>query len=259
MGTAAVVVASGEGRRMKERWEVSPFAGLLSAPVAKQFLPVLGRPLVWYSLDVFERCSAVDGVVLVVRAADVDFAWREVVEKFHLRKVIDVVPGGNTRRQSVYAGLKALREQGEGWDVVVVHDGVRPLVTEGLVVKTLQEASRYGAATLGTPSEETIKLVDSRGLVFMTPDRRRLWHIQTPQAFRFELLLRAHEQAEARGMEATDDCTLVEALGEPVKVVPGSRANLKVTAPEDLIMVEALLQRGLGDRPPEEGFHANGH
>lgn len=259
MRTAAVVVASGEGRRMRERWEFSPFAGVLSAPVAKQFLPVLGRPLVWYSLDVLQRCSAIDSVVLVVRAVDVGFAWREVVEKFHLRKVTDVVPGGSTRRESVYAGLKALRERDAGWDLVLVHDGVRPLITEGLVVKTLQEASRYGAATLGTPAEETIKLVDSRGLVFMTPDRRRLWQIQTPQAFRFELLLRAHEQAEALGLEATDDCTLVEALGEPVRVVAGSRANVKVTTPEDLIMVEALLQRGLGDRPPEEGFHTNGH
>lgn len=258
MRTAAVVVASGEGRRMKERWEHSPFAGLLSAPVAKQFLPVLGRPLVWYCLDVFQRCSAVDAVVLVVRPEDVEYARSQVVERYRLEKVIRVVPGGATRRQSVYAGLRALARENR-WELVVVHDGVRPLVTQELVLKAVQEASRYGAATLGVPADETVKLVDSRGLVFLTPDRRRLWNIQTPQAFRFELLLAAHERAEELGWEATDDCSLVEAMGEPVRVVAGSRSNWKVTGPEDLVVVEALLQRGWGERPQEDPFHVNGH
>ncbi|HEY8486224.1 MAG TPA: 2-C-methyl-D-erythritol 4-phosphate cytidylyltransferase [Limnochordales bacterium] len=258
MRVAAVVVASGEGQRMAERWRFSPFAGVLSVPVAKQFLPVLGRPLVYYSLDVFDRCEAVEGVVLVVRAGDVEYAWREVVRRYRLRKVMDVVPGGSTRRRSVHAGLRALKSLEPPWDLVVVHDGVRPLVTQQLVLQTVEQACRYGAATVGTPAEETVKLVDQRGLVFMTPDRRRLWNIQTPQAFRFELLWQAHERAEAWGLEATDDCTLVEALGQPVRVLAGSRANLKVTVPEDLVMVEALLSRGWGDRPVEESFHSNG-
>lgn len=241
MTTGAVVVAAGQGRRMAERWEHSPLAGVIAAPVAKQFLPLCGKPLVVHALSVFERCDAVDAVVLVVPESDVAYARREVVERFALRKVRRVVAGGQRRQDSVRRGLWGLREESGAWDYVVVHDGVRPLITETLVLKVLDEARRSGAATLGVPVRETVKLVDSNGLVTVTPDRSRLWAIQTPQAFLFSLLLEAHERAAERDIEGHDDCTLVEALGEPVRVVTGSPANIKVTEPEDLVMAEALM------------------
>lgn len=241
MRTGAVVVAAGQGRRMAERWEASPVAGALSAPVAKQFLPLCGRPLVAHALAAFERCEAVDAVILVVPESHLAFARTEVVERFGLRKVRRVVAGGDRRQESVRRGLWGLKEEGGGWEYVVVHDGVRPLVTETLVMKVLDEARRSGAATLGIPVRETVKLVDSDGTVTLTPDRSRLWQIQTPQAFRFGLLLAAHEQAAERRIEGHDDCALVEAMGEPVRVVMGSPANIKVTEPEDLVMAEALM------------------
>lgn len=256
MRVAAVVVAAGEGRRMSERWRHSPFAGVISTPVAKQFLPLAGKPLVCHALDVLQRCEAVEFVALVVGAQDVAFAQAEVVARFALAKVQAVVAGGPSRQESVYRGLQRLALEDGGWDYVVVHDGVRPLISEPLVLAVLEAAQRYGAATVGVPAQDTIKLVDPRGLVAATPDRRRLWAVQTPQAFRFSLLVEAHRQAAERGLEATDDCALVEAMGEPVRVVRGTPSNLKVTTPEDLIMAEALLRaRQAGDA----GFCHNGH
>ncbi|HEY8498827.1 MAG TPA: 2-C-methyl-D-erythritol 4-phosphate cytidylyltransferase [Limnochordales bacterium] len=256
MMTGAVVVAAGQGRRMAERWEHSPLAGLIGAPVAKQFLPLCGKPVVAHALGVFERCDAVDAVVLVVPEADVAYARREVVERFELRKVRRVVAGGRRRQDSVLRGLWGLRDEGGDWDYVIVHDGVRPLVTEQLVLKVLDEAQRSGAATLGVPMRETVKVIGADGLVSLTPDRSRLWLIQTPQAFRFRLLLEAHEHAARRDLEGHDDCTLVEALGEPVRVVLGHPSNIKVTEPEDLVVAEALMacrQEGRGGPLPRNG------
>ncbi|HEY8425420.1 MAG TPA: 2-C-methyl-D-erythritol 4-phosphate cytidylyltransferase [Limnochordales bacterium] len=241
MKTAAVVVAAGQGRRMAERWQHSPLAGLLGAPVAKQFLPLAGKPVVAHALSVFEACDAVDAVVLVVPEADVAYARREVVDRFALRKVRHVVAGGLRRQDSVLRGLWSLRDEGADWEYVVVHDGVRPLVTEALVLKVLDEARRSGAATLGLPVRETVKVIDSDGMVSLTPERSRLWTIQTPQAFRFRLLLEAHQRAAERDLEGPDDCALVEAMGEPVRVVLGHPANIKVTEPEDLLVAEALM------------------
>lgn len=241
MTTGAVVVAAGQGRRMAERWEHSPLAGVIATPVAKQFLPLGGKPLVVHALQVFERCHAVDAVVLVVPERDVMYARREIAERFGLKKVRRVVAGGQRRQDSVLRGLRALQGESLPWEYVVVHDGVRPLITEALVLAVLDEARRYGAATLGTPVRETVKLVDHKGLVSLTPERERLWSIQTPQAFRFALLLQAHREAAERQIEGSDDCALVEALGEPVRVVQGSPSNIKVTCPEDLVMAEALL------------------
>lgn len=256
MRVAAVVAAAGEGRRMSERWRHSPFAGVISTPVAKQFLPLAGKPLVCHALEVLQRCEAVDFVALVVGEGDVAFAQAEVVARFALGKVRAVVPGGPSRQRSVHRGLERLALEGGGWDYVVVHDGVRPLVSEELVLAALEAAQRYGAATVGIPAQDTIKLVDPRGMVAATPDRRRLWAVQTPQAFRFSLLLEAHRRAADAGIEATDDCALVESMGEPVRVVMGSPSNLKVTTPEDLVVAEALLRaRSPGDGP----FHHNGH
>ncbi|WP_324716961.1 2-C-methyl-D-erythritol 4-phosphate cytidylyltransferase [Carboxydochorda subterranea] len=242
-GTVAVVVAAGQGRRMQDRWQGSVTMGFVSMPVAKQFLPVQGKPLVWWALDVMERADVIDSVVLVVPEGNVEWVRGEIVERLHLSKVHSVVAGGVTRQESVFRALQHLQASSASCDYVVVHDGVRPLVSEAEVASVLEEARRYGAATLGVPARETIKVVDPKGLVVLTPQRDRLWSIQTPQAFRFRLLVEAHAMARARGYAGSDDCSLVEALGEPVRVVAGSQANIKVTCPEDLVMVEALLAR----------------
>src|SRR5690606_25153314 len=164
-------------------------------------------------------------------------------------KPVTVAAGGDSRQQSVRAGLDALRQP---VDLVAVHDGVRPLLDPALLERVLSAAWRHGAATVAVPLKDTVKLVDG-GWVESTPPRARLRAVQTPQAFRRELLVEAHRRAAAEGAEATDDASLVERAGHRVAVIDGSYSNIKITTPEDLLGAGALLRartRRPRRRPP---------
>jgi 2-C-methyl-D-erythritol 4-phosphate cytidylyltransferase len=227
--TIAILPAAGSGRRMK-------------SPTAKQFLEIEGRPLLAFTLQSFQDCDAVDAVILVVPARDVDFCRREIVGRYRLPKVARVVAGGSLRQDSVRAGLAAVQGSCE-W--VLVHDGVRPVIRPRFIARIIDAARKHGAVTAAVPAKETLKEADEQGRILKTLDRRRIWLTQTPQVFRYADLLRAHREADAQtGEEATDDAALVERLGIAVKVLQGPEDNIKVTTPADLLIAGCLLAQG---------------
>jgi 2-C-methyl-D-erythritol 4-phosphate cytidylyltransferase len=193
------------------------------------------RPLLAYALDAFQRCQFVSKVALVVGEDAIQRA-NALLQEESLAKVCAVVPGGERRQDSVRAGLDALRP----CDWVAVHDGARPLVTVELIEQGLLEARETGAACPVLPVPDTVKRIDEAGYAVDTLDRNRLRLAQTPQVFRYDLLLGAHSRVSG---EATDDAAIVEAIGIRVRLFPGTRRNVKVTTPEDLALVHALLTR----------------
>lgn len=222
--TGAVIVAAGRGERMDGADKL--WAPLTDAGGAT-------RPLLAYSLRAFQSCSAIDRIVLVVAAGAGERA-RALARSEGLDKVCAVVPGGARRQDSVRAGLEALAP----CDWVAVHDGARPLVTPELIERGIEAARETGASCCAVPAADTVKEADENLLAVRTLDRRRVWLAQTPQTFRYDLLLDAHRRCES---DATDDASMVEALGVKVRLYEGSRRNMKVTTQEDLALVQALL------------------
>src|SRR5262245_44674420 len=204
----------------------------------KQFLQLGGREILARTLEVFEACLAIDEIWVVVAAEHRALCQETIVERYGLRKVRGVVAGGATRQESVWRGLQHVAEEIE---LVVVHDGVRPLVTERLIQRTLASASQYGAAIAAVPLKDTLKRVSAAHEVESTVPRERLWRIQTPLAFRHVLLRTAFQHAWQQDLQATDEAGLIEALGHPVKIVPGDEHNIKITNPDDLVFCEAFL------------------
>jgi len=179
-----------------------------------------------------------NGIVVAAPAADV-LATRRLLDRHGIRRLLAVVAGGKERQESVWLALQAI-PAGSGW--LVVHDAVRPFITPSLVRAVLAQAMRHGAATCGLPVSETLKRVRD-GAVEMTVEREGVWLVQTPQAFRRDLLWEAHEKARRDGFQGTDDAVLVERLGVPVRMVPGLSANLKITTREDLARARAFVMR----------------
>lgn len=214
----AIIPAAGRGQRM-------------GAERPKQYLPLGGRPVLWHVLARLEASPLVTDIVLVVRREDMDYCRSQLSESGGFAKVAALVPGGAERSASVHRGLLETRA-----DMVLVHDAVRPFISEGLLERVVAATREHGAALPALPVAETIKEVaDDR--VVGTPRRERLWQAQTPQGFDRELLLRAYHAAGTDAV-ATDDAALVERLGHPVCVVPGEADNRKLTTPEDLAWAE---------------------
>ncbi|GAB6158608.1 2-C-methyl-D-erythritol 4-phosphate cytidylyltransferase [Desulfotomaculum varum] len=222
----AVVPAAGVGSRMGTK-------------LKKQYLNLIDKPVLMHTLEVLEACPDILGMVLVVAPGEEAFCW-SMLQGRGFTKIMAVVPGGDHRQTSVYHGLKALPADTA---LVVIHDGARPLVRAAEISLAIQAAAEIGAAALAVPVKDTVKVVNEQGLVVQTPPRSTLWAVQTPQVFRYELIKKAHLAAREAGKLATDDCALVEALGHPVKLVPGSYENIKITTPEDLVLAEAFLRR----------------
>ena len=215
----AVVVAAGQSARM---------TGL-----DKVFHLIAGLPLLAHSVNALEASPAIYRIALVLSAPRVAEGQELVIDR-GWRKITAVCPGGQRRQDSVQAGLAHL----EDCQWVVVHDGARPCLTPGLVQRGIDAARETGAAVAAVPSKDTIKVVSGNGIVESTPDRRKLWAVQTPQTFRRDLLLSAHRHLQG---DFTDDASMIEALGGHVKVHLGSYENIKVTTPEDLPIVEQWL------------------
>lgn len=228
MKVAAIIAAAGLGRRMQQ-------------DIPKTYLPLAGKPILIHTLEVFEKVPEVHEVLVVVHPEDLEFCQEEILTPHPLKKVLRLVPGGKERQDSVYNALKILKKEAEDLEVILVHDGVRPLVSPALVGQVVAAARRYGAAILAVPCQDTLKRVNSRREVVDTVDRHELWQVQTPQAFRADILWRAYQEAMSQGFYATDEAALVEALGKPVVVVPSSPLNLKITTQDDLKMAEAFL------------------
>jgi 2-C-methyl-D-erythritol 4-phosphate cytidylyltransferase len=221
----AVIPAGGRGQRM-------------GGPTPKQFLMLGEAPLLLHCLQVFERAMNVAQVILVVPEKDVSRTLSEVVERYGLKKVLKVIAGGATRQESVHHGLKASDPDAE---IIVVHDAVRPFVTEDLIDRSIEVARNIGGAVVAVPMKETVKEVNTQDTVLRTIDRTHLWLAQTPQAFRRAVLVDAYRQAENEHVHATDDAALLERLGQTVGIVAGRWDNIKITSPEDMDLAEAIL------------------
>jgi len=223
----AILAAAGTGSRMESE-------------LPKQFMNLDGKPLAAYSLLLFERCPLIDEIILVVSGAYLAYASSELVDKFGIKKIHKITTGGETRQESVFAGLTACPPTS---DIVVIHDAARPLLTMDLLERTMEKARETNAAILAVPAKESMKLSDGEN-VARTLKRHTVWIAQTPQAFRFEGILEAHRRAEEAEHEATDDSELYEKYGGKVAIVRGSYNNIKITAPADLILAREIL-RGL--------------
>ncbi len=225
----AIVVAAGKGQRM-------------GADISKQFIMLVDKPIIVHTLLAFERQPLIEAVVLVVAPCDINYVQRHIMGRYSFAKPITIIGGGAERQHSVYNGLKALPEDA---GMVVIHDGVRPLITGEMIETSIHAASMYGAAVVGMPMKDTVKKVDTKHFVLHTPERETLWMVQTPQTFQYKLIKEAHEKANKDGFLGTDDGMLVERLGHSVKMVEGSYHNIKITTQEDLILASELIRRSL--------------
>ena len=224
----AIIPAAGVGARM-------------SSNKAKQFIDLCGKPILAVTLNYFQKCSLVDKIVVVVSEDDVDYCNREIVDRYRQSKVCKVVAGGKRRQDSVRKGLEVV---GDLCRWVLIHDGVRPLVTTELIEKVIKASKKSRAVITGLPVKETVKELDEQGMVLQSVHRSHLWLIQTPQVFRFEDLRLAHQKAIKDGWEeATDDAFLIEKMNIPVKIIKGEENNIKITTPRDLEIARFLMSK----------------
>ncbi len=234
----AIVLAAGSGSRM-------------NSDIAKQYLLLKGREVLYYSLKTFQDNANISRIILVTRAADVEYCRNDIVNKYGFTKVTDICSGGKERYDSVSNGLALVNESNEDERVVMIHDGARPFVTHKMIDESVEMIrSGHKACTVGMPVKDTIKVVadrDSMKVGVSTPDRNALYQIQTPQTFCTELLKSAYERMrEDKTHNITDDTMLVEQyMGVLSNIVPGAYENIKITTPEDLEIGEIFVEKFL--------------
>src|SRR5215468_2224412 len=223
----AIIPAAGSGNR---------FGG----QIPKQFVEIAGAPIIVHTLGKFDECDEIGAIIVALRSEEIE-RFEQALKAHRIRKPVRLVQGGAERSDSILNALEAAKEFQP--EIVVVHDAVRPFVSTEHISAVIGRAREIGAAILALPATDTIKEVEN-GLIRRTIDRRRIWRAQTPQAFRYDLLLRANEEARADNLPSalmTDDASLVERLGEKVAVVEGLASNIKITTPEDLALAEKFL------------------
>jgi len=229
---------------MNQLIAIIPAAGIgarMGSNKAKQFIDLCGKPVLAVTLSHFQECKLVDKIVVVVSKDDVEYCKREIVERYKQKKVFKIVAGGKRRQDSV---RKALEAVGDLCRWVLIHDGVRPLVTTELIEKVIKAKEKFRAVITGLPVKETVKELDAQGMVLRSIYRSQLSLIQTPQIFQFEDLNLAHQKAiRERWEEATDDAFLIEKMGIPIKIIKGEENNIKVTTPRDLDIARFFLSK----------------
>lgn len=237
----AVILAAGTGSRMR-------------SGVAKQYMPLAGKPVIWYALNTVEKSEVIDDCVLVVSIDDIEYVSAEIVLKYNFKKVDAVIAGGEERYLSVLSALRFIAGDGMGVPdrdgYVFIHDGARPFINEDMLIRLSDAVSTYHACVAAMPSKDTVKLTDADAFAVDTPDRGIVWNVQTPQVFDTGLIVDAYEAMavdidglKERGISITDDAGVVELFTDyRVKMVEGSYKNIKLTTPEDMIIAEAFLR-----------------
>lgn len=225
MNYQVIVLAAGQGKRMK-------------AGKNKQFIELEGKPVIIHTLSVFEADPWCSEIKLVINEREKDI-FKELLTQYPMLKVKEMIIGGEERQDSVYNGLTSLQSA----EIVLVHDGARPFISQEVIHDLVEVASKNGAAIVGVPVKDTIKRVSNAGVVVQTVERSSLWSIQTPQAFRYGILKEAHDKAKTENYLGTDEASLVERINVPVHIVRGEYENFKLTTPEDLILAKAFLQK----------------
>lgn len=225
MYVSAIIVAAGQGRR-------------IGGTLPKQFQLIRNKPVLYYTLEKFEKSELIDEVVLVVADDWLHYASRDIVDGFGFEKIRRIVSGGKERQDSVRHGLQAVDDS---TDYVVIHDAARPFVSVAKINQAIETCAEFGAVVLALPPGDTIK-VATNGMVEKTLDRNALWAVQTPQVFKLDIIQKAHTRAREQNIYATDDAALVEEFGYAVKIVEGEATNVKITTPFDLQVAELFLQ-----------------
>lgn len=223
----AIILAAGKGARM-------------NAGMNKQFMIINNKPLLAHTLAAFHSCKAIGSIILVADKEELQLCKERILDVYGFDKVDKLIPGGSERQQSVCNGIQELEDD---CSIVVIHDGARPVLTEGIIERCIEGAEMYGAVSAGMPAKETIKILDKEGFVEYTPERGRVWITQTPQAFKRDIIKRAHEMAIAKGISGTDDAFLVECMGIKVRMIEDSYENIKITTPEDIIIAETIMNK----------------
>lgn len=222
---SGIIVAAGRGERM-------------GPDVDKAFLSLGSKPVLVYSLIAFEKCTDIEEVILVVRKERLEPA-RCAVQMFGCTKVRKIVAGGTHRQTSVLNGLAEISDEA---DLVAVHDGARPCVTSALITETLRSARQYGSGVAAVKITDTVKEVEKGVIISRTIDRTKLWRVQTPQAFKRELLEKAFAVVRKKKLTVTDEASAVELIHRSVRLVPASSSNIKITTPDDLVLAAALMR-----------------
>ena len=223
--STAVIVAAGKGKRM-------------GTEISKQFLPLCGKEILAHTVEKFEKAACIRDIILVT-GGDALQDVRQMVQEYGWKKIISVTEGGKERQDSVFLGLQQVPQDTE---IVLIHDGVRPFVTEEILERSIAAAKETGGCVAGVPAKDTIKVCDAEGFAIATPNRSTLRQIQTPQTFRRKEILAAYEKAKADGFLGTDDASVAEHSGFPVRVIMGSYSNIKLTTKEDLLIGAAFLK-----------------
>ena len=226
----AIVLAAGSGSRMKSKTK-------------KHFMEIKGKPVIWYSLFEFEK-SRVDEIILVTGKEDIDYCKKEIVEKYNLKKIKNVVAGGSERYESVYNGLKEVTG-----NIVLIHDGARPLINNEIIERSIEGTIKSDACVVGVPVKDTIKRANKEGYIIDTPNRSELWITQTPQSFKTDLVKMAYKKMKEElekgntTLNITDDAMVVEEFTtNQVRFVQGDYKNIKVTTPEDIDIAELFIE-----------------
>lgn len=226
MKVTAIIVSAGKSKRIKDK-------------LPKQFMKIEGKPILSHTLEIFEKCKEIDEIILVVPQDWLTYCSTEVVDKYGFKKIKKVISGGEKRQDSVYKALLVLPRD---TSIVVIHDGVRPLIKPSKITESIKMCKECKAVILAVPVKETVKRIED-GSVYTTLNRERLWIAQTPQTFDYKILLDAFEKAKTDGFVGTDDASLVERLGVGVKIIEGDYDNVKITTLEDLVLVEEYLRK----------------
>lgn len=213
-----IIPAAGQGRRMK-------------ADVSKQYIEVAGKPILAFTIEKFQELDLIDDIILVVGENELEYAEKYIKNRYGFTKITNIVSGGSNRQDSVFEGLKVLDESIE---IVLIHDGVRPLIDHDSIKKIIEETVKYKACVLAVQVKDTIKVVDDKGNVIETPNRNQLYCVQTPQAFDRALIIEAYHKGLLNDYKVTDDAMMVEQFtSTKVKIVEGNYNNIKITTPED--------------------------
>lgn len=221
-----IIVAAGTGSRMKK-------------DINKQFIKLDNKEIIAYTIDKFYINNEIDDIVVVIKKDEEDYFKENILEKYNFKN-IKIAYGGEERQDSVYNGIQKLDKNCE---VVLVHDGARPFVTEEIINNSIQEAKKHNAVVVGVKVKDTIKVVGEEGSIVDTPNRKYLWSVQTPQVFKYDIITKAYENAYNENYYGTDDAMLVEKIGYDVKMIEGSYDNIKITTQEDLNFGEQILRK----------------
>lgn len=222
----AVIVSAGQGKRMMSN-------------INKHFIKLKGKPILFYTLNAFSTNPLIDEIILVVAKNEIETVKKEVIEKYNILKVKNVVAGGSTRQESVFLGLTCIKE----CEIVLIHDGARPFVNDKIISDGIKFAQIYNACACGVTPKDTIKVRDKNGFSTGTLDRNSLFSVQTPQCFKYELILDCHKKLKIERKKVTDDTMVVERYGKNVYLYEGSYANIKITTPEDLAAAENMIEK----------------